>query len=62
MSCKETIEWLPPVHEHIPDLEELKTWMLIDGKKLTIDSETKFVHPEVLRRVLDVSVYSYYYV
>lgn len=39
----------------VPSLESLQSQMRIDKKKLTIDDETEFVHPEVIKQVLGVS-------
>jgi len=40
--------------EDIPDLAELKQSMGIGNRKLTIDDETEFVHPNILTGVLGV--------
>ena len=40
----------------IPDIDDLRGWMLVDEKRMTIDKETEFVHPEILEKILAVSV------
>ncbi|XP_067947035.1 cap-specific mRNA (nucleoside-2'-O-)-methyltransferase 1-like [Watersipora subatra] len=52
VEIKEHIEWMAPLPELIPDIDDLRAWMLVDQKKLTIENESEFVEPEVLTRIL----------
>lgn len=53
IDVKEYLDWIPKCTEEPPDIKELRQWVLEGKKKLTIDDETLFCDPDVLRNVLD---------
>ena len=53
---KEDVEWLPTCTKHVPELSELKDWMQVGKKKLTLDDESDFCDPQVLADVLKCKV------
>lgn len=58
MEIEETIEWIPDSEsiQNSPDYETLKTWLLVDKKKLIIDDETHFVDSTILHWILKCKV------
>ena len=57
VSCEEEIDWIPVSEQtyDVPSLEELKSWMKLDKKTLTIENAVEFVEPDILEQVLSVS-------
>ncbi|CAN7937793.1 unnamed protein product, partial [Ixodes hexagonus] len=53
VDVKEFMDWMPECTEEPPDIKELRQWVLEGKKKLTIDDETLFCDPDVLRNVLE---------
>lgn len=51
--AKEEVHWLNPSPEEPPSGEILERWLKREPKKLTIDDETHFVDPTILKGVLD---------
>lgn len=56
VSCHEEIEWLPvdDSTHHLPELDELKSWMGMGQKKIDISDEKEFVDPRILDAILSV--------
>ncbi|GAB1601422.1 cap-specific mRNA (nucleoside-2'-O-)-methyltransferase 1-like [Argonauta hians] len=53
ISAKESIEWMSPCSDSVPELETLQTWKKTAAKKMTIDDELHFISKETLNGVLD---------
>ena len=52
----EEVEWLPRCTVPVPSIEQMRMWKVIGQKKRTIDDETKFCDPQVLKAVLSSKV------
>lgn len=53
IDVREYLDWMPQCTEEPPDIKELRSWVQEGKKKLSIDDETLFCDPEVLKNVLD---------
>ena len=56
MAIREEVSWLPPCERAAPDLEEMKSWMVLGKRKLRLDDENQFCDPSVLEQVLRCKV------
>lgn len=52
--------WLDPAPEEPPSGDTLEKWLRRGPKKTTIDDETHFVDPAILKGVLDSKVSIFY--
>jgi len=50
---KEEVKWIPTTKKGVPSLDTMEEWIKTGPKKLSIDDETTFVDPQVLKNVLD---------
>ncbi|ELT98047.1 hypothetical protein CAPTEDRAFT_154782 [Capitella teleta] len=52
VTVDETVSWIETCSDPVPSIEEMRTWMLEGPNKKTIDDETEFCNPDILRDIL----------
>ncbi|KAK2588336.1 hypothetical protein KPH14_004352 [Odynerus spinipes] len=53
IQVKEDMEWLQNTHHHAPITEEMHEWMVLGPRKETINEETKFCDPKILKDIIN---------
>ena len=52
VDVEEKVEWLPPITEPVPSMNELRSWMREGPRKENIEDETQFCNPEILKSII----------
>ena len=52
VEVEETVEWLPTQTENVPEMAELRSWSKEGPRKETIEDETQFCNPEILKSIM----------
>ncbi|XP_015587359.1 cap-specific mRNA (nucleoside-2'-O-)-methyltransferase 1 [Cephus cinctus] len=53
ISVQEDMEWLENTHSEIPTIQHMEEWMSLGPSKKTIEDETTFCDPAILKNVLN---------